>query len=282
MIDFCYQRPTTLAEALNLLQQPGEHKVLAGGTDLVNQLKEGKILANDLVSLASLFELKKISKTTQGGLRIGAATTISDIIASPLVADFQPTLPLALATIGSKQIRNRATLGGNICNASPAADSVPLLLALGADVEITSNSDIQRMPLEQFFLGCGKTILQKGDLLTAILLPAEAGRMKSLYLKQGVRQSMDIAVASVAVALLMEGGICRKVGIGLGSVASSPIRSHRAEQMLLSANVPDFSTIAAVAKMEANPISDIRASDSYRREVVEALTKRAITILYSA
>ena len=283
MIDFNYQRPRSLEDAFHCLEQSGEHRILAGGTDLLVQIKNGLAAPESLVSLADLPELRGVEITDDGALRIGAASAISDVIASSALQSFQPALSRALSLIGSMQIRNRATVGGNLCNASPAADSAPLLLALGAEVELLSSNGKRLLSLDKFFLGGGQTALAKGELMSGIFLPPKAAKMRALHLKQGIRQRMDIAIASVAAALLLDGGVCKEAGIAFGSLAPRPIRAVKAEQLLLASDPPDLAAVAAQASLEAAPSTRefVRASVSYRRDVAKALTLRILETLFS-
>lgn len=280
MINFEYHSPKTVDDALNQLGTQEKAAILAGGTDLIVQLKENKACFEKLVSFRYLQELKKITVEPNGDLRIGAMVTISDVINSPLVTEFSISIKEALSTIGSSQIRNIATIGGNLCNASPAADSAPILLVLGSLVEITSKSETRLIPLKDFFLGKGQTVLKDGEILSAIVIPAEARSYKSKYLKLGVRQSADIAVVSVAIALKIKDEICTDARIALGSVSDKPIRAIETEKLLQDISPLDnLEQIGESAKGECTPITDIRATANYRREMVSVLVKRGILSL---
>ncbi|HZJ76943.1 MAG TPA: xanthine dehydrogenase family protein subunit M [Oscillospiraceae bacterium] len=277
MINFEYHAPKTIDDALEQLSTKEKTAVLAGGTDLVVQLKENKVCLENLVSLRYLQELKEITVQPNGDLKIGVMATISDIIKSPLVADFSTAIKEALSTIGSNQIRNMATIGGNICNASPAADSAPILLVLDSSVEIISKSGTKLIPLKNFFLGKGQTALKKGELLSAVIIPAKTKDYKVKYYKLGVRQSIDIAVVSVALALKIKDGICEDARIALGSVSDRPMRAIKTEELLKGTTLPDnLDQISENIKKECTPITDIRATADYRREMVGTLTKRGI------
>ncbi len=277
MANFEYHSPETIDDVISQLSAEGETAILAGGTDLMVQLKENQVCFDKLVSFRYLQELKEITVESNGDLRIGAMATISDIINSPLVTEFNTTIKKALGTIGSKQIRNMATLGGNLCNASPAADSAPILLAFDSLVEITGQDKTELIPLDDFFLGKGQTKLDKGELLSAIIIPAEARDYKSEYIKLGIRQSADIAVVSVATALKIEDGICTDARIALGSVADRPMRAAETEKLLKGTSpVDNLDKIIESAEKECTPITDIRATADYRREMVGVLVKRSI------
>lgn len=280
MIDFNYLRPASLEEAFEMLEKPGNHKILAGGTDLVVGIRDRKIEVDSVVSLADLAELHQIEVLQTGDIRIGSACRIRTIVGDRSVAEYSKAFVGALSTIGSNQIRNRASLGGNICNASPAADSVPLLLTFDAEVEVKGRSGSRRLLLDDFLLGRGKIDLKKGELLASIILPNAARRYSSFYEKVGVR-SMDISMVSVAISLLLNQQVVERARIALGSVASRPVRAYEAEEYLETTVNPQSNVLKGLLADEVSERESIRASSVYRREIVKNLTLKGLSTINS-
>ncbi|MCX8118034.1 MAG: xanthine dehydrogenase family protein subunit M [Desulfobacterota bacterium] len=277
---FEFFHPLSLQEGLDLLDRYGEEaQPIAGGTDLIVQMKQRLIRPPRLVNLLSLSELRKIEKTDQG-LRIGALTRHAEIEGSALVREGWSLLARSCHKVGSPQIRHLGTVGGNLCNASPAADTAPALLVLGAEVSLSSKKGERRIPLEAFFKGPGQTVLREGELLKEVIVPGPPEGSRFSYLKLGRRKSMDLALVSVAVLLTLGGGDQRfeKVRIGLGSVGPTPIRAREAEKVIEGGPVKEeaIREAAEVASRHCEPITDIRASAEYRREMVKVLVARAI------
>jgi len=278
--NFDYRDPETIEELISILSENPESMLLAGGTDLINEMKEGKHTPRLVVSARKINEMKGISLDSDGSLNIGAATTLSEVVNSPLVKNFQEAISAAAKTVGSTQVRNRGTIGGNVCHASPAADTAPVLLALEAKANVEGPGGQRVIPFTEFFKGVGKTALQQGEVLKSISVPAGASGMKCLYFKLGVRKAMEITIASVAVAVSISEGYCKDIRIALGSVAPVPIRCSRTEGFLIGKKVREAAEEAAQAvKNECSPIDDIRATGEYRREMVGNLLKKALIIL---
>ena len=273
-----YFQPDTLEGALSLLRQyKGQVLVIAGGTDLLlKQIKE--TTANIvLVDINKIPELMEISSSEQG-VRIGAACSLAEIVNSSFMTVNLNVLSSGASIVGSPQIRNLATIGGNLCNAAPSADSAPPLLVLDAQMELASLQERRQVSLASFFLGPGLTTLKADELLTTILIPPQASNAKAVFLRHAPRRAMDLAIASVAVQLWYADDQIQG-RIALGAVAPTPIRAAQAEALLLSKPTPDESTFRAVAHCaaeEAAPISDVRASAGHRRKMVEVLTFRAL------
>jgi carbon-monoxide dehydrogenase medium subunit len=231
-----------------------------------------------------IVDLKKIRalrgiKANRKGLTIKAVTLMDEITSSPLVKRRYNIIAKAAAAVGSIQTRNRATLGGNLCNASPAADTAAPLIALSARACITSSRREREVPLEEFFLGPGITCLQPNELLKEIFVPSPAGRSGSSF-QRCTRTAMDIALVNCAVflSLVPRRGIIGDIRIALGAVAPTPVRAQSAEDFLKGKN-PDKDAIEEAADRavsSASPIDDVRSSASYRREMVRILTRRAI------
>ena len=276
-----YIQPHSLAETLRILKnrRPGV-RVLAGGTDLILQVKQGLISPSLLVDVKNIPELNRLEWTRNGGLHIGAAVPLARLVESPLLAEKYGILAQACGVIGSMQIRNRGTMGGNICNAAPSADSAPPLLCLGAIAVASSGAVTRKIDLERFFTGPGKTALRRNELLVEIEVPTPPARSAGCYMRHTTREEMDIAVAGVASFLVLSprSTKLKTVRIALGAVAPTPIRAYGAEALLTGKAVTQESIEAAAAEaaQEAQPISDIRASAEYRRELVKVLTRRTL------
>lgn len=282
--DFSYHRPATLRDALRLLaqQETGtELRPLAGGTDLIPQWREGRRTAAGMLDLKFIPELTASEFSSETGARIGAALPCADLYAQPWLAKQYPALDDAVRLIGGWQIQNRASLGGNLCNASPSADGVPALIVSGALAEIIGAAGSREMAVEDFCTGPGQTILQPGELLRAFSLPAPVPHSGSAYLRFTPRAEMDIALCGAAVWLALDAtGRISDARIALGAVAPTAIRAPAAEA-LLRRNKPDealLAAAAAAAMAAARPISDPRASADYRRHLVGVLTRRALTL----
>ena len=277
MRHFDYLEPETVEEASALLGEGGEKAaLLAGGTDLLIKLQEDQSPAEVLISLAAIPGLKEITLDRQGGLSLGAMATIAQTAKHPDIQKHFPLLADACLTVGSQQIRNMGTVGGNLCNASPAADLAPVLLVYGAQARTVGTGGPRLIPLDHFFLGPGKTALKGGEILEKILIPmAPPG---GIYLKHTVRKAMDLPIVGIAVLLKMEDSLCREIRVALGAVAPTPLRAPSIESFLKGRRLNDESLNQAgrLALQAVSPISDIRASAEYRREMVEVLTRRAI------
>lgn len=276
---FEYFQPGTLAEAVSFLDgHRGECKVLAGGTDLLVRLKRWTLEPRYVVNLKGIPGLASIETVDGGGLRIGALATLCQVAESPLVRAGFGVLANAASKIGSVQVRNLATIGGNLCNAAPSADMAPSLIALGASLAISGKGGERTLPLEEFFLGPGETALGPDEVLVHIVAPQPAPGTVCLYWKQGGRQAMDIAMVGVAVALRPSGSLCQGVRIVLGAVAPTPMRAREAEAFL-EGKVPNKEVAREVGRLaseEARPISDVRASEYYRRRLVSVLVRRLV------
>ncbi len=271
-----YLRPASVTEAAGLLERYEEKgRILAGGTDLMVE-KDPKIEA--LIDISGL-KLDYI-RSNGDGVRIGAAVVFADIAASAeLAKEPYSVLAQAAAQIGTPQIRNMATIGGNICSAVPSADSAPALLALDATLLITGPAGQKTMSIATFFKGPRKNALEKGELVTEIQLPSFAPRTAAAFIKKGRVAVADLALVNVAVRLtLTEDGLGRDVRIALGAVAPAPLRAEKAEAML-EGRQPQPELLAVVADQasrEIKPISDIRASKEYRVTLSRVLIERAL------
>jgi carbon-monoxide dehydrogenase medium subunit len=271
-----YLKPRTLEEAIELLTKIRGSRVLAGGTDLLVDLKTGRVSAEALVDIGAIRELRGVEDLGDR-IRIGAATRLQEIVESDVVARELPLLRNAVESMGSWQIRNLATVGGNLCNASPAADTAPPLLAYEAELVIVGPRGTRVVPITKFFTGYRRTALEEGEILKEIVIGKRAWSGWS-YIKLGRRSSFTLSIVSVAVLTSTRGGVLEDVRIALGSVAPTPIRAYRAEEYLRGREVSleVLERAAEIAREEASPIDDVRASAWYRREMVYRLTLDAL------
>ncbi len=269
---FDYVEPASVQEAVALLAQYGNRaKVLAGGTDLLVHIKMERVAPEAVISIGKIPGLDRIA-IQDGHLRIGACATIRAMQKDERIQAHYPALVDACAGFSTTQVQAMGTVGGNLGNGSPASDSAPALMALGAEVEITGPDGSRRLPLEEFFLAPGRTALQKAELLTDVILPQPQIGTGSAFLKIS-RVAADIAKASAAVMLVRDGNRIVNCRMAFGSVAPTPMRARQAEQMLIGqAFSQDLVAQAAqVASEEVTPIDDVRSTAWYRREAVRAL-----------
>lgn len=272
---FDYFLPQSLEEALELKKKIPGSRFIAGGTDLMVQIRGGELKPSALISLRSIPDLSSIE--INGSIRIGAMTTVTDLIYNPDLEHQAKLLVDAARRLGSPQIRNVATVGGNLCNSSPCADLALPLLVLEAKARIKSLSGKQDVPLQKFFEGPGKSCLSPDQILTDIFIEPVSNNTKTVFLKKG-RVKMDLAVASVALLLEMERGTCRKARAAAGSVAPVPLRLQKVE-VLLEGKVlsPELADLAQrMASESVAPISDVRGTAEYRRQIVGVYVKRGL------
>jgi aerobic carbon-monoxide dehydrogenase medium subunit len=274
--NFEYFDPTSVGEAVALLRQHTESaKVLAGGTDLFLRMHRRALLPDGVVDLKRIAELAHLSYNDQEGLRIGATVTHGEVVDHAAVQQHYGALATAANWVGSLQTRHRGTVVGNLCNASPAADTAPALLCYGAIVTIAGPDGQREMPLEAFFQGPGRTALGPAEIVTALRLPPPSGQRGWGYARR-TRTVIDIALVSSCVVVQANNGVCGEVRISLGAVGPTPLRATRAEA-ILQGQRPSAALLAEasrVAAEESRPISDVRCSAEYRKDMVEVLTKR--------
>jgi len=245
--------PSSVDDCLQILAGRGaDAKLVAGGTDLLPQLKNGLLKPGWVVDLSGVSRLRTLEGDGGRGLRIGAAVTARELELHPAVKSGYRALAESGALVGSVQVRNLATLGGNVCNAAPSADMIPPLLALDAEAVIAGPKGERRVPLTSFFLGVRRTVLGPDELLLEIAVPAPGPRSGGNYLRHTPRRELDIAVVGVAAQLTLSNGVCAKARIALAAVAPVPLRATR-------------------------PISDQRGSLEFRRHLVRVLTRRTLT-----
>jgi len=316
---FEYRRPATVAEACRLLAEP-DARAVAGGTEVLVDLKQKASAPRTLVSVMGIPELDGIEATADGGLSIGPAATLHAVAASPLVKQRFVALAAAAGGVGRPRIPRMGTLGGNICldgrcfyhnqsglwkrsvvacrkdggetchvvrnsdrcHALFVADTVPTLIALGAQVTLAGHGGERTLPLEELYTGDGErvNVLEPGQLLTRVLIPAPAARSGAAHLKHSLREAIDFAVVNVGVVLVAspDGGVCRRAAVVLGSVASGPLRATQAEAALQGRAVDQELTSAAaqMAAEQARPISHLGIPAGHKRTMVETLTRRAL------
>jgi carbon-monoxide dehydrogenase medium subunit len=272
--------PSSVDDCLQILAGHGpEAKLVAGGTDLLPQLKNGLLKPGWVIDLSGVSSLRILEGGNGGGLRIGAAVTARALELHPGVRSGYRALAESGALVGSVQVRNLATVGGNLCNAAPSADMVPPLLALDADAVIAGPKGQRRVPLVSFFVGVRRTVLGPDELLVEIVVPAPGPHSGGNYLRHTPRRELDIAVVGVASQLTLTNGVCAKARIGLAAVAPVPLRATAAEQALegQALTPPLIERAAQLAVEAARPISDQRGSVEFRRHLVRVLTRRTLT-----
>jgi carbon-monoxide dehydrogenase medium subunit len=282
MKDFEYHSPPSLQEACELLKKyGGKARVLAGGTDLLYDLYHREIAPNHVINIKRIPDLNNIDYDKSKGLILGPLVNFNELIYSEIVKKHYPILAEVSKRIASHQIRNLATIGGNLCNAASSADSSPILMALDSEVTITgSTGNKQTLPLEKFFTGSRETVLKAGEILTQIHIPPIKERSGMFYKKYIIRQSLEIAVVGVAAFIQLEKGSekCSSARIVIGACAPTPLRVFKAEKILVGKKISadDIEAAAKAASAAAKPISDVRASDSYRKEMVKVQCRRVI------
>jgi CO/xanthine dehydrogenase FAD-binding subunit len=276
--EFVYESPRTIEDAVAAMGA-GDARALAGGTDLVPQLREGRRRAGRVVDLKRIPELTAIVALPDGGFGIGAAATATAVARHAGLAAAYPAVTQSAQLIGGVQIQNRASLGGNICNAAPSADAVPALLCHEARALIAGRNGRREMTVESVFRAPGRTALEPSEILVSVLLPPAAPRSAAKYLRFTPRREMDIAIAGAGAWLRLDaGGAIAEARIVLASVAPTPIRAPSAERRLIGERPtrPLLEEAGRLAAGDARPITDTRGSADYRRSLVAVLTARAL------
>jgi carbon-monoxide dehydrogenase medium subunit len=275
-----YEAPGTLAAALSVIGSDPGAMILAGGTDLLVQYQSGLRRPSVFVDVKRIPEFMAIA-VDDTGVTIGAAVPAADICAHPIIAAWWPGLVDAVSLIGSTQIQGRATVGGNLCNGSPAADSTCALIVNGAVAAVSSPAGERRIEVEDFVLSPGKTVLAPGELLVSVRLPKPIPHTGDAYQRLIPRSEMDIAVASVGVSVTVdEGGVCTAAQVAIGAVAPTPLRVNEAAAALIGSRLDAaaLAKAAAAASAAARPIDDRRGTASYRRTIVGVLTQRVTAV----
>jgi CO/xanthine dehydrogenase FAD-binding subunit len=279
MPSFEYLKPTSIDEAISLIESHGEKaKYIAGGTDVITKIKEKKITPHYLISLRHLPDLAYIQRDQEGILRIGALTTHRMLEKSPLIQNHYPAIYDAVQNIGSVQVRNVATIGGNICNAVPSADGIIPLLTLGAHLTLVGPKGKRSLPLKSFFLGPGQTLMEHGEILTEFFIPPLLPRTSGAYIKHTRREAMELPILGVGMVLSLaeDHKTCLKARIGLGVAAPTPIRAVLAEEVMTGKEVNEqtLAETGQVAAKETKMRDSIRGQAWYRREMVGVLINR--------
>lgn len=270
-----YYKPQSLNEAWEQKKKVPGARFVAGGTDIFVKIKNHELIPSALISLRSIPELAGVEN---GNVTcIGAMTTIADLVQHSVLCDNYPVLVDAARTLGSVQIRNVATIGGNLCNCSPCSDTALPLLILDAKVRLKLYGKSREIPLHEFFLGPGESCLTEEEILTDILLDPPSPKTKAIFLKKG-RVKMDLAIASVAVLLEMEGDTCRKARFAAGSVAPVPMRLSKVEKLFENTKISKevLAEAQKLAMESVSPIDDIRSTADYRRDIVGVFVRRAV------
>ena len=281
MKSFSYAAPRTLDEAIAIMDQAkGEAKPVVGGTDLLPQVKEGWHQPSVLVDMKGIPEANRLEFVPREGLHIGSAVSYTNAARYGPLGELYPSIREACLLVGSVQIRNRASIGGNICNAAPSADTAPPLLVYEAQAVIAGSHGRRQVPLEEFFLGPGQTVLAPNELLVEVVVPPPPANSGSMYLRFAPREEMDIAVAGVAslVVLDPQGRRCQRARIALAAVAPTPIRAREAEALLEGREITEdlMRQASHLSAQASRPITDVRGSAEYRRKLVKMLIRHTL------
>jgi carbon-monoxide dehydrogenase medium subunit len=278
---FQYFAPDTVDEAVALLASPGGPvRALAGGTDLLPRLESRLVRAGTLVDLRRIAELRAIRHDPAAGLTIGATVRLAELLEVPEVLHSYPAMAEAAAQIATVQIRNMGTIAGNVCNGSPCADSVPVLIARGARLALQSPRGERFLAIGDFFKGPGVTALGPDELLVRIHVPPPPPGTGFAFAKLPARTHVDVSAVNVGVMVAGKGGACGEARIVLGAVGPVPLRAHQAEARLAGATLGAklLDEVGQLAASETQPIDDVRASAAYRRAMAAVLVRRALVV----
>lgn len=278
---FDYIKPESLKKAVHVLSEGEKQgKVLAGGTDLLVQMKKRLLSPKLLVDIKGIRQLSRISLSSKGELVLGARVTLGELDQWAKTRKEWLGLSIAASSIGSEQVRNRGTVVGNVCRASPAGDMAPMLIALDGKAEIQGPKKKRLLLIENFIIGPGQTLLAPDEIVVSLRIPKPQDQTATAYLKLGARRAMDTAIVAVAVRISFDRTLKKIVAarIVLGAVALSPIRVPGAEDILMQQGVTPgtLEEISTLAMNHAQPITDLRGTEGYRSEMVRILTKRAV------
>jgi len=283
---FEYHRPDSLFDLERLLSEhQGRCKILAGGTDLLVQMKAGIQRPGILVDIGALAGLQGITHQDGKGTSILAGTKIAALEQSALVREKLPALHHSVTLLGSSQVRAMASLGGNACNASPSAETLPILIALGTELTLAAKGRERALPLESFFLGYRQVDLKPGEYLKSFFVPEQGALNGSAYLCRTLRRAMEIDIVNVGVWFQTDpSGCCQECRIALGSIAPTPVRSRKAEACIKGKELGEevFRQAGEAASVEFSPIDDIRGAAEYRREMVKVLVGRALETAFQS
>ncbi|MGH7905165.1 MAG: FAD binding domain-containing protein [Candidatus Binataceae bacterium] len=279
MHEIQYEAPTSLVQAVGILASHGENaRPICGGTDILIQMRAGVRRPDYIVDVKLIPELTRISFDVSTGLKLGAAVPCIEIFDNPMMRRHYPGLTEAAHLIGSLQIQSRASVGGNLCNGSPAADTTPALIALGASARIIGPKGERQAKVEEFVTAPGRTILGSGELLIELIIPPPPAHSSDAYLRFIPRNEMDIAVVGVGASITLDGDRCLAARIGLGAVAATPLFAEKASEALVGRKF-DAAAIENAAKLtteQGSPIDDMRGTAEYRRHITGVLTRRTL------
>jgi aerobic carbon-monoxide dehydrogenase medium subunit len=281
MTELRYLAPTTLDEAIAAFAAAGSAaRILAGGTDLLVQMRSGAVKPGLIVDIKKIDEMTRIEQTADGGFRIGAAVSGMALAEHKSFGKIWPGVLEAVNLIGSKQVQGRASAGGNLCNGSPAGDSVPAMVAAGAAVSVQGPNGRREIKVEEVPAGPGRTNLKPGEILVSFTLPPRPPGSSDAYLRMIPRTEMDIAVVGVGVSLTLKDGICAAARVGLGAVAPTVLLVEDAAKALIGSrlDVAALDKAAAACSAACRPIDDKRGTISYRIKVAGVLLKRTTAI----
>ena len=281
MTEIRYLAPQTLDEAIGAYAAAGSAaRILAGGTDLLVQMRAGVIRPGLIVDIKKIPDMTHIEETADGGFRVGAAVSGAVLAEHPRFGKIWPGVLEAVNLIGSKQVQGRASAGGNLCNGSPAGDSVPAMVAAGAVVTLQGPDGRRELPVQRFPAGPGRTHLKPGEILVGFTLPPRAPGSSDAYLRMIPRTEMDIAVVGCGVSLTMQGGVCTAARVGLGAVAPTVLLVEPAADALIGSRLEDavLENAAAACSAACRPIDDKRGTIVYRTRVAGVLLKRTVAI----
>jgi carbon-monoxide dehydrogenase medium subunit len=281
MTDIRYVAPRTLDEAIGAFAAAGSAaRIMAGGTDLLVQMRSGLVRPGLIVDIKKIDEMMKIEETSDGGFRIGAAVSGAELAEHSKFAKIWPGVLEAVNLIGSKQVQGRASAGGNLCNGSPAGDSVPAMIAAGSIVTIQGPNGRRELPVEKVPAGPGRTNLMPGEILVSFVLPARPRGSSDAYLRMIPRTEMDIAVVGIGVSLTLKNGVCTAARVGLGAVAPTVLLVEAAGQALKGSKLDDSAVekAAEACRAACRPIDDKRGTIAYRVKTAGVLLKRTVAI----
>ena len=280
--DFTYHRPATLEEACRLLERCKNCAPIAGGTDVLVEIKKGLRHNDEIISLKEIAELKLLNKD-KNNLYIGAGVTHNEVKKSLIIKENFSALSEAASNIGTEQIRNTGTVGGNLCTGASCCDMAPVLIAYNADVEIASSTKRRVVSLKDFFIHHKETSLAKGEIMTKIIVPIPKSGEGVSFLKFGLREAASISVASVSVRINSDGDVCTDSCVVIGAVAPTPRISSKAIEVLNNKKITDLinneemlKSIGEASAKDSLPLDDLRGSAKFRKQLVNILTQRAV------
>ena len=281
MTDIRYVAPRTLDEAIGAFAAAGSAaRIMAGGTDLLVQMRSGLVRPGLIVDIKKIDEMNSIEETAEGGYRVGAAVSGAVLAEHPKFRKAWPGVLEAVSLIGSKQVQGRASAGGNLCNGSPAGDSIPAMIAAGAIVTIHGPNGRRELPVEKVPAGPGRTNLTPGEILVSFTMPPRPAGSSDAYLRMIPRTEMDIAVVGLGVSLTLKDGVCTAARVGLGAVAPTPLLVEAAGQALTGSRLDDVALEKAseACRAACRPIDDKRGTIAYRVKTAGVLLKRTVAI----